>query len=205
MRKALRIALWTLSVFVVLIAGAFVYLVNADLSVYDEQIEEIIGGAIGHQVDISGRLELDVGKNVVLVAEKVSVTNPNWQQDPVLLSVEHLSVSVNLWSIIRQPIFIEDLDVRGIDFRLYQDAAGKMNWSSEKPKTANSSDKGAGFDTKLFAFKEVKIEDFRFLYTNPRTTSPNQCRCRSADDQTRRRQHPGFGFTWCDQRFSSMG
>ena len=107
MRKVLRFSLWALGVFALLLAGVFMYLRNADLSVYEDQIEGFLSDAIGHKIDFDGLFELHFGRLTELTAEEIKLTNTDWQPDPVIASVGHLSVSVDLWSLISGPIFIE--------------------------------------------------------------------------------------------------
>ncbi|NIL94342.1 MAG: hypothetical protein GTO71_07865, partial [Woeseiaceae bacterium] len=61
MSKVFRIAVWTLATMVVLTLALYVYLRSADLTVYEEQIERYASRALGHELDIDGRFELQFG------------------------------------------------------------------------------------------------------------------------------------------------
>jgi hypothetical protein len=82
MRKVLRFSLWALGVFAVLLAGTYLYLRNADLSVYEDQIEGFLSDAIGHKVDFDGLFELRFGMLTEVTAEEIKLTNIDWQPDP---------------------------------------------------------------------------------------------------------------------------
>jgi len=75
MHKILRISVWVLAVFLVLMTAAFMYLRNADLSVYEEQIEGFLSEAIGHKLDVDGLFELHFGKLTEVTAEQITLTN----------------------------------------------------------------------------------------------------------------------------------
>ena len=78
MHIAIRIGLWTLAVLFVLTLGLYVYLRNADLSVYESQIEGYVSEKIGHKLDVDGLFELHFGPTTYVTAEQVSITNPGW-------------------------------------------------------------------------------------------------------------------------------
>jgi len=170
MRKILRISVWVLAFFLVLVAGAFMYLRNADLSVYENQIEGFLSDAIGHKVDFDGLFELHFGKQTEVTAEQIVLTNPDWQTDPVIATVGHLSVSVDLWSLISGPIIIEELTVRDVSIRLEKDDDAQANWRTGKVR--EESKPKAEFDRGLIAFREVRISDVRFVYVDPARRRP---------------------------------
>ena len=61
--------------------GLYAYLRNADLSVYQSQIEGLVARSIGHELDVSGRFELRFGATTVLVAENATLTLSAAQAD----------------------------------------------------------------------------------------------------------------------------
>jgi len=170
MHVAVRILLWILAVIVVTVAGLLLYLRNADLSVYEEPIEEALSDIVGHEVRIDGLFRLQFGSLTSVTAEQVSVTNRGWQQQPSLLSVGHLSVSVDLWSLLSGPVIIEELDVRNVEFRLQRNAESQANWDVERPANIDT-DRGE-LDEERIAFREIRVEDFRFELTDPARRRP---------------------------------
>jgi len=155
-RKILRIGFWTLAVVVVLTAGLLVYLRNADLSIYEEQIETFMSSRIGHELTIDGRFELHFGTVTRLVAEDVALSNPGWQSNPILVQVGHLMIAVDTWSVLSGPFVVEELQVRKIATYLEKDADGRTNWTSLVVR--GQQDSSGAFDTDRIAFKEVRIE-----------------------------------------------
>ena len=170
MRKVLRFSLWALGVFAVLLAGTYMYLRNADLSVYEHQIEGFLSEAIGHKVDFDGLFELHFGMLTEVTAEEIKLTNTNWQPDPVIASVGHFSVSVDLWSLISGPIIIEALDIRDVMIRLEKNDEAQANWATGRVRD-ESIPKGE-FDLELIAFRDVQIQDVLFVYLDPARRRP---------------------------------
>ena len=63
MKKWQRISLWTLAAIVCVVALLALYLRNADLSIYEDQIESYLSERIGHTLEIDGPFPvLDVGQ-----------------------------------------------------------------------------------------------------------------------------------------------
>ena len=170
MRKALRVFVWVLAIVVILTAGAFTYLRRADLSVYEEQIEGLLSDAIGHKLDVDGLFELRFGGMTQLTAEKIKLSNTDWQPEPVIVSVGHLSVTIDLWSLVVGPIIIEDLDIRDVSVHLERNAETQANWISGK--THGDTKQKGEFDPDLIVFKEVRVQGVQFTFADPARRRP---------------------------------
>jgi uncharacterized protein involved in outer membrane biogenesis len=170
MRKLLRITVWVLAIFLVLMAGMFLYLRQADLSVYEEQIEGFLSDAIGHKLDVDGLFVLRFGRHTHLTAEDIRLSNPGWATDPVIASVGHLSVTVDIWSVISGPIIIEELDIREVRIRLENDGAGQANWATGRVR--DESEPKKQFDRELIVFWDAQVLDVRFMYLDPARRRP---------------------------------
>jgi uncharacterized protein involved in outer membrane biogenesis len=169
-RKVIQIVLWTVA-FVVLIAGVlFVYLRNADLSVYEDQIEALVSDAIGHDFEVSGRFELHFGGVTRLLAEDVSLRNPDWPSDPELVRIGHVSLAIDTFSLFSGPFVVEELDVRDVEGRVEVSAERRMSWSPAV-ETEKASD-GDGFDIDRIAFRRVSIESVGFSYLDAQRPRP---------------------------------
>ena len=170
MHKLLRIGLWTLAVVIVLTAGLFAYLRNADLSIYKEQLETFVSSRIGHELTIGGRFELHFGTVTRLVAEDVALSNPGWQSNPTLVQVGHLTIAVDTWSVFSGPFVVEELQVREITTYLEKDADGRTNWTPSIVR--EQQDSSGAFDTHRIAFKEVQIESIELEIIDPAMRRP---------------------------------
>ena len=170
MHSALRIGLWVLAVTLLLVTGIFLYLRNADLSVYQEPIEQVLSDIVGHEVRIAGLFRLEFGGLTTLTAEQVSITNTHLADDPVLLRIGHVSTTVDLWSLINGPVIIPVLQIRDIDVRLHRDAASNSNWDTGRP--ARPGGGGEAFDANRIAVELLQVEEFRFSLTDPSRRRP---------------------------------
>ena len=170
MSKLLKAFAWILAAVALLAAGLFLYLKNADLSAYEEEIEAYLSMAIGHEVEVGGALELSFGNLTQLTAEQVTISNTDWQPESRLLSAEHLSVTVRLWSLIDSPIVIEDFELRGLDVIVAKNSAGQSNWDSgDTRQPATKQDK---FDPDLIAFRNAHLTDVHFVLVDSARARP---------------------------------
>ena len=153
-----------MSVAVVLV----LYLRNTDLSVYQEHIEVYLSEKIGHELDFDGLFELRLGSLTELSAEEVTLSNADWPTEPVIISAGRISVTIDLWSLIRGPLIIEEVDVGEVRIYLERDAERQANWMTAKPV----SDEFSEFDTELIAFRDVHVESMQILYIDPARRRP---------------------------------
>ena len=171
MHAVFRIVLWVLAVLTVLLIGGYAYLRNADLSVYETQIEGFLSEKVGHKVDIDGLFELHFGNIIYVTAERITVTNLDWPAEPVILSVGHFSVSVELWSLVNGPIVIQELDVQRVTVHLERDDQSRGNW--EKAGAVADTEPKRGFNAVNFiAFRQVQVQDVQFSFTDSRRRKP---------------------------------
>jgi uncharacterized protein involved in outer membrane biogenesis len=162
MKKIFRIALWTAAIFAVLVLGMLVYLRNADLSVYKDYVEAFLSRKIGHELRIDGAFELHFGSHTSLTAERISLSNPEWPSAAEIASAEHVSATVDLWSLLSGPVIVDALEVRGVRIHLERSADARANWTTGK-ETEEAGESG-GFDPTGIAFRHVGVAnvDFRF-------------------------------------------
>ena len=172
MRRIIRIFAWFLAALVVLAAGLLLYLRNADLSLYHDQIEAFLSDKIGHEVRIDGRFELHFGSTTTLIAEDISISNPGWSGDSRLVDAAHLEFAFRTWSLIRPPFLVEQLVASDIQGFVAQDEEGQVNWATGRPAQADAE--AESFDLNRIAFRNVSIQDVELVYDTPAREGPAQ-------------------------------
>jgi uncharacterized protein involved in outer membrane biogenesis len=170
MHLILRIISWSVAVLLVLTAGLFLYLRNADLNVYETQIENALSAAIGHDVDFNGLFELKFGWVTTVTAENISLTNLNFPDDGRIVHVDKFFVAVNTWSTIARPVIIEKLEIFGAQVQLAKDQQGVGNW--QLPVASQSLDEGAEIELNSVVFREAKVTNLEFSYIDPARPIP---------------------------------
>jgi len=154
----------------VLVVGLLTYLRNADLSIYESQIEAFVSNRTGHHLTIDGRFELHFARITRIVAEDVALSNPKWESGSELIRVNNLLVEFDLWSLFTEPFVVETLQVTGIRARLEVSAEGNTNWVPSIVDEPSKDD--SEFNTDRIAFKVVQIDAVEFVYVDAQRPRP---------------------------------
>ena len=113
---------------VLVLLSLFLYLNFADLSSYRSNIEDAVTAATGRQFRIAGEFRPHVFPAPALVAEDITLANADWAGDTPFVSIGHLSVTVDLWSLITGPARIRTFALRDVAVLLQENEAGEKNW-----------------------------------------------------------------------------
>jgi uncharacterized protein involved in outer membrane biogenesis len=170
MHLVFRIVVWVLATLIVLTTGTYVYLRNADLSIYREQIEERLSEAIGQEVRIDGSFDLDFGNLTRVTAEQITLSNPNWQPEPAIVSIGHFSATVDLWSLAFGPIIVDSLEIQDATVRLERNDRSEANWDRTDVQPDKQQD--GNFDPELIAFREIRMQGIQLTYLDPSRKTP---------------------------------
>jgi AsmA-like protein len=112
----------------VALGAVAVYLVNADLGRFKDQLTPLVSKSLGRELHIDGDLSLHLGRTVMLRAADVSIANSAWATGPHLVQAASVDAEVDLWSLIRGPVRVESLVLRGALIRLQEGDDGRRNW-----------------------------------------------------------------------------
>jgi uncharacterized protein involved in outer membrane biogenesis len=115
-------------VLVTVVAAAVLYLHYADLNRYRGDIEALVSDATGRQFNIDGELQLDLFPAPALILEQLSLSNASWSDAPMMAEIDHVSVRVNLWSLVSGPIVVESFKLLEAKLLLETNAEGESNW-----------------------------------------------------------------------------
>jgi uncharacterized protein involved in outer membrane biogenesis len=170
MKKIVRITVWVVAIFAVLIFGLLMHLRNADLSIYRDQIEAFLSRKIGHELRIDGRFELHFGNHISVTAEQISLSNPDWPSGAEIAGAGHVSITVDLWSLLSGPVIVETLEVRDVRIHLERNAGAQANWMTGQ-ETEEPAEQG-GFNPSRIAFRDVRVADVDFRFDDALREQP---------------------------------
>ncbi len=152
----------TFLVFALLVVGGVVYVTNADLSRFKHVVEQAVSDATGRQFTIAGRFEPDIGLTSSLIVTDITFANADWSEAPAMVHADHFAVSIDLWSLIRQPVVVRNLEFRGARARLEVDGKGRANWElGPAEETDEAEDKR---DFVPIVFEHVEVRDVEIMY-----------------------------------------
>ena len=127
-RTLLKIAGICIAVPIVAIALALAYLQFADLSGHRGLVERLASRALGRELRIAGDFSPDVGLTTRLVATDVTLANPPWTTEPVMVAVDRIDLSLELLPLLFGKVRIPNLTIDGARVWLESDAEGRANW-----------------------------------------------------------------------------
>jgi uncharacterized protein involved in outer membrane biogenesis len=172
-RKLLRILLAVIVVPVFLLLAGVVFLLFGDLGRLRGPIERRVGAAIGRELNIDGSFTLDLLPSPRLVAEDVTLAGSEWSDEPFMARVGLLRLEVDLWSLFRGPVRVEDLEIVKARVRLERNAEGDANWDFGFGDRRRERD--AGRPGSAVLWERIRLEDVELSYHDPSRESPVRC------------------------------
>ena len=128
----------------VVVVGAYIYLLTIDVEDYHPEIAEAVADATGRELTLGGPLDLAISLTPVVVAENVSFANADWGSRPQMATIERIEVQIALLPLISSEVEVLKLVVSGADILLETDAEGRANWEFEEKAAASPEDRAGG-------------------------------------------------------------
>ena len=131
MKTLPRIALGSVAALLVLAISLVLYVLFGDLSVHKDRILAAVSDATGFYIGSEGPFDLDVGREISLSVDNVTIGNPAWPDEHALGTLETFRVVVDTWSVLSGPIEIDSLGISGAHINLKSSTDGGANWIPE--------------------------------------------------------------------------
>jgi uncharacterized protein involved in outer membrane biogenesis len=141
-RKLLIATVIALTISVVVIAAAILYLKLGDLSRHRGTVERLVSDALGRELRIDGDFAPDIGLTSHLEASQITLANPDWSSEPYMVSVDRLAGEIELLPLLRGSYRIDNLEVEGARVLLESDESGRTNWQFDTGKPADTEGGG---------------------------------------------------------------
>lgn len=164
-----RILIGIAVLLIVVVVGAYLYLLTIDPNDYRDEIAGAAREATGRDLVLGGPLELEISLQPSLVAEDVSFANAPWGSRPQMATLQRLEVQVQLLPLLSQQIQVERLVLLGADILLETDKDGTGNWAFGKAGAAPAEQPAPGGQRALPLPKKVLIENARLTWRDGRT------------------------------------
>ena len=151
----------------VILAG-LLYLRFADLSGYRGWVEDVLTDTLGREVSIAGEFQPRISRFPSLLAEKITLANPDGSPEPFMVQVDRLAIEIDLWSLISGPLLVHRVEIQGARVLVEIDGEGSSNWKLEL---------GGGEEEKVtepleIAVDKIELTDFVLIYSDASWESP---------------------------------
>ena len=165
-----RIALWLAVGFLLLLAAGFTWLWFGDPGVFKPQLERWVTTQTGREFAIDGRLEVDLGRETVIIAEGIRFENADWSQSRQMLEVGYLEVRIDTFSLFGAPLTIELIELDNAELRLERPPAGEPNWTFHPAPAVPETDNDGGLLDIIV--RQIDADEVRIVYESPERTGP---------------------------------
>jgi hypothetical protein len=178
-----RIALWLACSFLLLLVAAMLFLWFGNLGAFKPQLERWVSTTTGREFVIEGRLDIDLGRETVIIAEGIRFENADWSESEDMLDVGYLELRVDTFSVFDAPLTIALVRLENMDIRLEQPVSGEPNWAFMPP----SADPGPKSDGGALGMiiRQIDTRDVRLVFESPERTGPLELKVASLSQKHR--------------------
>ena len=103
-----------------------------DLSVLKPEVEQLVSRIAGRELVIAGTFRPTFGRHTNLIVEDVRFANAPWAQGD-MARLDRGEITVDLFSLLRGPVQVTHLLVKGAEIHLERNADGVANWQLSEP------------------------------------------------------------------------
>ena len=128
MRRYLLITVLVLAVLLIVTAGVAIYLLN-DEAFLKSQLSSQTLKYTGRELTVNGPLRLGLGRVTTLEASDIHFANAAWAEEPDMVAVGHLKISIELFSLFGDQVVFPALALEDCKVSLNQNEAGEPNWA----------------------------------------------------------------------------
>lgn len=146
------------------IAGVAIYLVSTvDPARVMALVAKQVKAETGRDLRIRGAVSVGLFPRIAVVAEQVSLSNPDWADDPDFLATDRLSIAVRWAPLLQQRVVIDNVSLSDAVLSLQAAPVGKRlpaNWilaPTAVAATAESTSNELVIDLKQIQLHQVQI------------------------------------------------
>jgi uncharacterized protein involved in outer membrane biogenesis len=136
------------------------------------KIEETVSEMTGRSLSIEGPFSLDWSSHPVLIAENIHFSNPSWAVNPDLARLDKLEVSIDLFSILGDPIRIDYIVTNGLVIALEERISGEKSWEILPGQDELAPATEAPSAELPISVGRISLADFSLLHEAPDRTVP---------------------------------
>ena len=184
MKRRRRIRFWFSLAMLAILVLAITWLWTADLGVFKPQVERFVSEKTGREFSIEGDFIVDFNRHPTIIAEDVRFGNPEWADEPHMVTVGRAEIRIDFWSLISGPFIIEFVDIDDVSVQLLNPAEREPNWvlATDPPPPIEEAEPGIDF-----LIEELYVDNVGLILDSVERTRPlsfrlNSLRQRNRDD-----------------------
>jgi uncharacterized protein involved in outer membrane biogenesis len=171
--RVIRVLLIGTVAVALLFTAAIIYLMSIDFDGYRPLLAAQVKAATGHDIAISGHLDLKLSLTPTLAVSDARVANTPGFSRPDMATIARLEAEISLLPLLSRRLQIDRFMLIGADIALETDAQGRGNWRLVAGETAAAP--SAAPDRSLtLAVGAVTIRESRLTYRDGSGRAPQQ-------------------------------
>ena len=164
-----RITFWFSLSALVLLVLAFTWLWTADLGVFRPQVERLVADKTGREFSINGEFIVDFNRHPTVIAEDIRFGNPEWAEDPHMVTIGRAEIRIDLLSLLSGPFIVEFVDVDDVAVQLLNPEDREGNWVLQTEPPPQVEESQAGID---FLIEELYVDNVEVVVDSAERTRP---------------------------------
>ncbi|WP_259783209.1 AsmA family protein [Aestuariispira ectoiniformans] len=176
MRRALKYLGIIVGSLVALTAIAFAVIVNLDFNDYKYLIEGQVREKTGRDLEIRGRLDVDISMRPSVTMTDVRMANAPWGTSPDMATLDYLSATIDLWPLITDNVVdVQKVELRGVNLLVEKNRDGHTNLEFRELKTRKETGETAPAQVStetgpaglsLPILRDVRLSDIQMRYND---------------------------------------
>ena len=142
-RTVVKVAVFLLAVFLLVLAAAYFMLRGVDLSAVRPEIIAKVKAATGRDLQITGDLEAALHQGLSIRAHQLALGNAEWGSRPEMLKLGYVEAHLALLPLFLGEVRVKRIDLHDVDLVLETDASGRGNWEFEPEASGDAHAVGA--------------------------------------------------------------
>ncbi|HTH98089.1 MAG TPA: AsmA family protein [Stellaceae bacterium] len=141
MKRAAKIATWSIGIVGLLVVGAIVAVhFLEDSEFVRSQVAERFSGFSGKKTTI-GKLSIDWGSTSHVHLSDLAIANASWGKAAHMLKAEEIDFDIQLWPLLHGEIVLPRLSLRKPEIHLERNDKDQSNWSTSQAPVAATAAK----------------------------------------------------------------
>jgi AsmA protein len=175
MKKTLKIILWIILAFIILLGvGALALVKFVDPNDFKPQIVAAVNSATGRQLTLTGKLSWSFYPEVGIHVGAASLSNPPGFSQNIFAQIDSANLAISFWELMQGNINFSELNLNGLKVYLIQNQ-NRNNWtfSTNSPQTATNNTKSTSSATtgKSLNIEAISINDGEIIFDDNQTKS----------------------------------
>ncbi len=181
---------------------------SIDANAYRDVLAQAARQATGRELQIKGKLSLQMSLTPALVANEVSFANAAWGSRPAMVTVERLEADIGLLPLLMREVRVGRLILSGVDILLERDGKGRANWDfgPAAGQSAPPSSFTAGGTPTNLKIAQIRLDNAQVVYKDG-----SRVETLHIDRLTAQADHPtapvglSIGGSWNNRHFDISG